>query len=169
MGAIEFVQVTAGDLEKYRMLILPAIYDELSASESMETEYICIAAQDGDEPVGVIVTDMEDNGDLNLLSIWTDQRCRRQGVATALLKKMTYVAFRLYDWDDTQYGDDIIIKAMYSLSDNFREPFEAWLKKNDFTDFAIMDEGEGDKPAICGATAEVHFYRADENGEGNPS
>ena len=169
MGAIEFVQVTAGDLEKYRMLILPAIYDELSASESIETEYICIAAQDGDEPVGVIITDMEDSGDLNLLSIWTDPGCRRQGVASALLKKMTYVALKLFDWEEMQYGEDILIKAMYSLSDNYREPFESWLRKNDFTDFAILDEADGDKPAICGATAEVHFYRADENDEGNPS
>ncbi len=159
MGAIEYKQVTKDDLEKYRLLILPAIYDEIKDAESPDTDYISIAAWDGDTPAGVIITDLEDSGDLNLLSIWTGQEYRRQGVASALLHKMTYVALNLYDWDNMQYGDDVILKTMYSLSDKYREPFEAWLRKNDFTDFLIIRDEEADKPEICGATAEIHCFR----------
>ena len=160
MGAIEFKQITKDELEDYRMLILPAVYEELEESEVMDTDYICLALLTDDEAAGAIITDLEDGGDLCLLSIWTDPRFRRQGVATSLLHEMTQVALELYDWEPLQYGDDILLKAMYCLSEEYRTPLEAWLMKNDFTDFTIMKEAEGDANEICGATAEIHFYRS---------
>ena len=51
------------------------------------------------------------------------------------------------------------MKTMYSLSDNYREIFEAWLEKNDFTDFCILKDKEDDKPEIKSATVEIHFMR----------
>ncbi len=71
------------------------------------------------------------------------------------------VAVSLYDWEVGQYGDDILVKTMYSLSDRYREPFEEWLKANDFTDFCVLSEENSEKgqPEICSATAEVHFFR----------
>ncbi len=80
-------------------------------------------------------------------------------MASGLSKKMTEVALALYDWEGGQYGDDITIKTMYCLEDQYREVFEAWLEKNDFTDYIILREGTADRPEICGATAEVHFFR----------
>lgn len=96
---------------------------------------------------------------MNLLSIWTDPVYRRIGTATALRDKMTEVAVALYDWDDGQYGDDVLLKTMYCLRDEYREPFEKWLEKNDFTDFGIINEATDTTPEICSATAEIHFYR----------
>ena len=40
-----------------------------------------------------------------------------------------------------------------------RKPFEEWLMKNDFTEFGIVREEEGDRPEICTAVADIHFFR----------
>ena len=159
MDQVEYRQITKKEIESYRDLILPDIYEELEHSESPESDYIALAAWIDDKPVSAIVVDPEDNGDLVMLSIWTDQEYRRRGIASGLLQKMTYVAYRLYDWEDMQYGDDIILKTMYCLADLFRAPFEAWLEKNSFTDFTVMSRADDDRPDICGASAEIHYYR----------
>ncbi len=159
MENIQYREITHDDLETYKALILPMIFNELSDEEKLEESYICIGAWTDDKPVGAIITLMNEDGGLSLLSIWTDQKYRRQGVASGLLQKMTYVAFRLYDWQDMQYGDDVDLTTMYSLSERHKAPFEAWLRKNNFTDFLITKQAEGDKPAICAAIAEIHYYR----------
>lgn len=155
----EYKEITKEGLEEYRPLILPMVYEELCEQERIDTEYICLSLWLNGEPVGAIIAELEDSGDMNLLSIWTDQRYRRMGVASALRDKMTEIAVNLYDWEEGQYGDDILFKTMYSLSEPYRTPFEEWLKANDFTDFAILREAEGDKPAICAASAEIHFFK----------
>ena len=155
----EYKEITKDDLELLQPLILPDIYDELTEQDDISTEYICLSAWFEDIPVGAIITDLEDSGDLSLLSIWTAPAYRRMGIASALRDKMTEVAVNLYDWDDGQFGDDVILKTMYSLRDEFRKPFEAWLQKNDFTEFCILKEADGEKPEICSATAEIHFMR----------
>ena len=156
---LEYKEITKEELKNYRELILPMVYEELEAQEDISTEYICIAAVLDDEPVGAIVADLEGNGDINLLSIWTDQEYRRYGIASALREKMTEVAVNLYDWEEDQFGDDIDLRTMYCLKNGYREDFEAWLRANDFTDFCILRPSEGDKPQICSAISEVHFYR----------
>ena len=157
----EYTEITREELTRYQPLILPMVYEELEAQEEIGSDYICIACCLGGEPAGAIIAEPEGNGDLNLLSIWTDPRYRRMGVASALRDKMTQVAVSLYDWDDGQYGDDVLLKTMYALSDRYREPFEAWLEKNDFTDFGILTEPSADTPAIRSASAEIHFFRTD--------
>lgn len=156
---VKFRQITGKELEQFRALILPMVYEELAAQEDMETQYMAIGAWIGKKSVGAIVIDPEDNGDLNLLSIWVDQDCRREGIATMLLRKILYVAYRLYQWEEAQYGDDICLKTMYCLADQYREPFEQWLQKNDFTDFGILRESRLGQPDICSAMAEIHIYR----------
>ena len=44
------------------------------------------------------------------LSVWTKPEYRRMGVASALKDQMTFVAVNLYDWEDAQYGDDVLLK-----------------------------------------------------------
>lgn len=155
----EYKEITKASLEKYRSLILPMIYEELTQQEELSTDYICIASWLNKEPVGVIIVDLEGNGDMNLLSIWTDQRYRRMGVASALLEKMYFVAVNLFDWEESQYGDEVHLKTMYSLSDKYRTPFEEWLKANDFTDFSILSQSKDGQPEKCGASAEINFYK----------
>lgn len=135
------------------------IYDELREQVHIETDYIGIGAWLEGKPVGAIVMDMDDDGNLTLLSIWTDQSYRRQGVATALFGKVLDVATQLYDWDEYQYGDDIMVNTMYCLEDRYRLPLEEWLKKIDFTDFCLLKDENDDRPAIRSATAEVHMFR----------
>ena len=159
MNTITYEQITEKDISKYKDLILPMVYEELLLQENIEENYLALAATDGDTALGALVAEWEEDGDITLLSIWTSKDHRREGVASGLIKKMTEVALALYDWEGGQYGDDITIKTMYCLEDQYREVFEAWLEKNDFTDFVILREGTSDRPEICGATAEVHFFR----------
>ena len=156
---LEYREILKEELEKYRELMLPMIYEELIEQEDMESEYFCIAAELDNEPVGVIIAEPEGSGDINLLSIWVAQEYRGLGIATELRKKMLDVALRLYDWEESQYGDDVTLKVMYCLSGKYRESFEAWLRANDFTDFFITRPAEDNTPDVCGAASEIHFYR----------
>lgn len=155
----EYRQITKDDLEKYKLLIVPDIYDELMEQEKIDTDYICLASWLSDTPVGVIIAEPEGSGDINLLSIWIDPVYRRMGIASALLDKMTEVCAALYDYEEGQYGDDVTLKTVYSLSDKYRVPFEEWMKACDFTDFMILKEAHEGEPEICSATAEIHFFR----------
>ena len=132
MMTITYKQITEKELSKYESLMLPMIYEELEQQASIEEEYIAIAAEEEDEPLGVLVAEFEDSGDINLLSIWTTQDRRREGIASGLFDKMAEIARALYEWDDGQYGDDINVKTMYCLDDRYREIFEAWLEKKSF-------------------------------------
>lgn len=154
-----YKEITKETLADYQSLILPMVYEELQEQEDMNTEYICIAACLDEEPAGVMIVAPEGNGDLNLLSIWTKQEYRRLGVASALFHKMAEVASVLYDWEETQYGDDVLINAMYCLEPEYREALEGWLMHNGFTDFCVLKPEQEDTPEIYSATAEIHFYR----------
>ena len=160
MKSITYKQITETNLQEYESLMLPMIYEELKAQTNIEeNNYLALAAVDGDTQLGALVAELEDNGDLNLLSIWTDQAYRREGVASALLQKMAEIVSALYNWDDGQYGEDITLKIMYCLDDKYRDVLENWLEKNDFTDFYILQDGNDERPDICGATAEIHIFR----------
>lgn len=155
----EYRQIEKKELESFKELILPDIYEELNDQEEIDTDYIAISSWMNDEPVGVIIVDPEGSGDLNLLSVWTVSKYRRMGIASALLDKALSVAAALFDYEEGQYGDDISLKTMYCLSDEYRKPFEEWLMKNDFTEFGIIRNPEGERPEICTASADIHFFR----------
>ncbi len=159
MKNFTYKQITQKDLSEYESLMLPMIYEELSQQSGIEENYFALAAVEKDKILGVLVAEPEDSGDINLLSIWTAKDRRREGIASGLLEKMTEVARSLYEWDDGQYGDDITLKTMYCLDDRYREIYEAWLEKNNFSDFLVMRDATKDRPDICGATADIHFYR----------
>ena len=159
MNTVIYSQITEKNLEEYEPLILPMVVEELKQQGNFEENYLALAADDKDGAVGALVAELEDNGDISLLSVWTDEEHRREGIASGLLQKMTEVARALYDWEDSQYGDDILLKVMYCLEDEYREVFEEWLRKNDFTDFLVMRDKSQNRPEICGATAEIHFFR----------
>ena len=156
---IIYKQIANKDLKKYGSLMVPMIYEELSREESIETEYLALGAWIGDKPIAAIVADPEERGDLNILSVWTDQEYRRQGVATDLFSKLLQVASGLYQWDELEYGDDIEVKTMYCLENDLRRAFDLWLESVGFSEFNIMRDAEGDRPETCGATAELHLFR----------
>ena len=51
----------------------------------------------------------------------------------------------------------INLKAVYRLSEKFKNPFEEFLKKNNFTDFYLLDEH--DNPQVWAAVEEIRFYK----------
>ena len=163
----EYRQITKKELESFKLLILPDIYEELCDQEGIDTEYICIASWLNDMPVGAIIADPEGSGDINLLSVWTVPEYRHMGIASALLDKTLQVAAALFDYEEGQYGDDITLKTMYCIEDEYRKPFEEWLMKNDFTEFGVIKVSEGDRPEICIASSDIHFSRTSSYTDGS--
>ena len=61
----EYRQIEKKDLESFKKLILPDIYEELNDQEEIDTDYIAISSWMNDEPAGAIIIDPEGSGDLN--------------------------------------------------------------------------------------------------------
>ena len=154
-------------LPRYKELILPYIYDELASySDDLAESYICLAGTAENEdgillPVSALVMLREANLDLAVLSIFTLPEHRRQGIASELLDKALFIARRLFVFEEGEDEDYINLKAIYRLSDKFRLPFEAFLKKNNFTDFYLIDEH--DDPQVWAGIGEIRFYKTKED------
>ena len=154
-------------LPRYKELILPYIYEELASySDDLAESYICLAGTAENEdgilfPVSALVMLREANLDLAVLSIFTLPEHRRQGIASELLDKALFIARRLFVFEEGEDEDYINLKAVYRLSDKFRLPFEAFLKKNNFTDFYLIDEH--DDPQVWAGIGEIRFYKTKED------
>ncbi len=147
-------------LKNYRPLILSAVYEELqSVRGSLDQDYICLAAvpDDGTEPVSVLIAQMEETGDLNLISLYTIPEYQRQGYAAYLLDQLCMVARRLFLWKEGETETSILIKTVYRLPEHAEAVYDAFLKKNHFTEFYLLDADEECK--VWAAVAEVGFYR----------
>ena len=161
--------ITKEKLSDYKHLMLSYIYEELDSYEDdLDCEYICLAAMEPNEdgiiiPVSVLICLMEPFGDIAVLSIYTLPAYRRKGFASALLDKAVFVARRLFVFEEVENEEDVNLKAIYRLRPELQEPFEAFLKKNHFVDFVLLDEN--DDPQVWAAMAEYHFYRTDADNE----
>ena len=150
-------------LTDYKHLMLSYIYDELeSYDDDLDCEYICLAATVPNEdgiiiPVSVLICLMEPFGDIAVLSIYTLPAYRRKGYASELLDKAVFIARQLFIFEEGEDEEDINLKAIYRLRPEFQEVFEAFLKKNHFVDFVLLDED--DDPQVWAAMAEYNFYR----------
>lgn len=159
--------ITKEKLSDYKHLMLSYIYEELdSFDDDLDCEYICLAAMVPNEdgiiiPVSVLICLMEPFGDIAVLSIYTLPGYRRQGYASKLLDKAVYIARRLFIFDEGEDEEDINLKAIYRLRPELQEVFEAFLKKNHFVDFVLLDED--DDPQVWAAMAEYRFYRIPED------
>ena len=163
---MEIEVITKEKLSDYRHLMLSYIYEELeSYDDDLDCEYICLAAMVPNEdgiiiPVSALICLMEPFGDIAILSIYTMPAYRRKGYASELLDKAVFVARRLFVFQDDEDEEDINLKAVYRLRPEFLEVFDAFLKKNHFTDFVLLDED--DDPQVWAAMAEYHFYKTEE-------
>ena len=162
---MEIEVITKEKLTDYKQLMLSYIYEELKTYENdLDCEYICLAAiapnADGIMiPVSALVCLMEPFGDIAVLSIYTLPGYRRKGYASELLDKAVFVARRLFIFEDGEDEEDVNLKAIYRLRPEYQEVFEAFLKKNHFVDFYLLDEA--DDPQVWAAIAEYHFYRTE--------
>ena len=131
-------------LPRYRDLILPYIYEELeNCREDLADEnYICLSGT-------------AENDDGILIPIAAEHR--RQGIASELLEKAIFVSRQLFVFEDGEDEEFINLKAVYRLSEKFKNPFEEFLKKNNFTDFYLLDEH--DNPQVWAAVEEIRFYK----------
>ena len=158
--------ITKEKLTDYKHLMLSYIYEELDTyDDDLDCEYICLAAtvpnQDGIIiPVSVLICLMEPFGDIAVLSIYTLPDYRRKGYASELLDKAGFIARRLFIFEDGEDEEDVNLKAIYRLRPELQEVFEAFLKKNHFVDFILLDED--DDPQVWAAMAEYNFYKLPE-------
>ncbi len=160
-------------LEDYEHLILPVVYEELTerqqnskeeGEEGEEDICFCLAAfeepddpQEGsDKPVSALVAELEYIGDINILSLFTLPEYRRKGYAQALVKKAVETARALFQWEDGEKEDEVILKTLYRLPPKMEEDYEGFLKAVGFTDFVLLDE---DKLKVWSAHASLRFYR----------
>ena len=161
--------ISKENLKDYEHLMLSYIYEELeSYKDDLDCEYICLAATVPNEdsiiiPVSVLICLMEPFGDIAVLSIYTLPAYRRQGYASALLDKAVFVARRLFVFEEGEDEEDVNLKAIYRLRPELQEVFEAFLKKNHFVDFVLLDED--DDPQVWAAMAEYHFYKTEDDQE----
>ena len=162
---MEIEVITKDKLADYKHLMLSYIYDELDAYENdLDCEYICLAAAVPNEdgiviPVSALICLMEPFGDIAVLSVYTLSSYRRKGYASELLNKAVFIARRLFVFDEGEDEENVDVKAVYRLRPEFQEVFEAFLKKNHFTDFVLLDEE--DDPQVWAAIAEYRFYKTD--------
>lgn len=160
-------EIVKEELTEYQDLILPYIYDELEDTDGvLSDDYICLAGSVENEdgiliPVSAAVVLMEDNGDLSVLSIYTLPEHRRKGYASELLDKAIFVGRQLYIFDEGEDEEYLDMKAIYRLSEKYRTPFEEFLKKNNFTDFYLLDKD--DDPQVWAAIAELCFYKTEKD------
>ena len=150
------------ELSRYRELILPYIYEELlGASGDLARDYICLGGvteeKEESRPVSALILLREQNGDLAILSLYTLKEWRRQGIASGLLEKAVFAARQLFVFEDEEDECFINLKAVYRLSEPFKNVWEEFLKKNDFTDFYLLKE-EGELQ-VWAAIGELRFYR----------
>ena len=163
---MEIEVITKEKLSDYKQLMLSYIYDELQSYENdLDCEYICLAAVVPNEdgimiPVSALVCLMEPFGDIAILSIYTLPRYRRQGYASELVDKAVFVARQLFIFEEGEDEEDVNLKAIYRLRPEYQEVFEAFLKKNHFVDFYLLDEN--DDPQVWAAIAEYNFYKIKE-------
>ena len=155
--------ITKEKLADFEHLMLSYIYEELeSYDDDLDCEYICLAATVPNEdgiiiPVSVLICLMEPFGDVAVLSVYTLPAYRRLGYASELLDKAVFVARQLFIFEEGEDEEDINVKAIYRLRPEFQEVFEAFLKKNHFVDFILLDED--DDPQVWAAMAEYRFYK----------
>lgn len=155
--------ITKETLKDYKHLMLSYIYEELESYEDdLDCEYICLAAMLPNEdgiiiPVSALICLMEPFGDIAVLSVYTLPAYRRQGCASELMDKAVFVARQLFIFEEGEDEEDVTLKAIYRLRPELQEVFEAFLKKNHFTDFVLLDEA--DDPQVWAAMAEYHFYK----------
>ena len=149
-------------LRFFRDLILPSVYEELKRFPGdPETEYICLAAspEDSEEPASALIAQMEDDGDLNVLSLFTLPEHRRKGLASFLIDRLLNAALGLFQWEPEETETGIFLKTLYRLPPGAEAAYDAFLKKNGFTDFYILDEDRQYR-TWC-AVAEVVFFLKD--------
>ena len=144
----------------FRDLILPSVYEELKRFPGdPETEYICLAAspEDQEGPASALVAQMEEEGDLNILSIFTLPEHRRRGLASFLVSRLLNAALGLFQWGPGETEAGIYLKTLYRLPPGAEAAYDAFLKKNGFTDFYFLEE-DPQYRTWC-AVAEVRFFK----------
>ena len=164
--------ISKDTLGRYRALILPSVYEELRRHDAeLDTYYLCLAAvPDGPAaaagdgpaaaaaggPVSVLVAQMEDSGDLLIISLYTLPEERRKGYASYLKEQLLTAARGLFLWEEGETEADIYLKTLYRLPEGAEAAYDAFLKKNGFTEFYLLDEEE--RYNTWCALAEVRFY-----------
>ena len=161
---MELKAIRIDEIEEYEHLILPVVYEELKEYDETEDEgkvYLCLAAlNDEGEAVSFIVAELEDFGDINILSIFTIPKWRRQGYAKTLTQKVVAVARGLFVWDDNEVKEEVILKTLYRLPVSMEKDYEAFLKESGFTDFVLVVDGRQYQSLnVWSAFCEVNFYK----------
>ncbi|MBQ6967403.1 MAG: GNAT family N-acetyltransferase [Lachnospiraceae bacterium] len=166
--------VTKDNYKEFGDLMLPYIFDEFSGEvEETDTEYFGLAAvlEEGDEDfhkahktvASVLIVQPETIGDLNIVSIYTVPALRGKGYASMLFDKSVQVARQLFSFDEDETEETIVYKTLYRLPEETQDIYEAFLIKNHFRDFYLVEQGnseeEGKEYDVWSAAAFIKFFK----------
>ena len=151
------------DIDKYRAYIIPYVYELLSEGPKEDADRICLAihkqvkGKPSDKPASVLVACLEYGGDISIESIYTEPKSRRKGHASALIDELIRLALGTYKWDEGNTEEDVVLKTLFRLPPETEEIFKAFLTKNGFSDFLMLeDDGEF---KTWSALAYLKFFR----------
>ena len=159
--------ISSNNLERWKELIIPTIYDELlEYRKDLSENYICIGVKYEKEMAGALIAHIEQViGDIQIISIYVRQQFRRRGLGSGMVRKLRDIAATGYSFERGELGAEIYIKTMYALPAELRRNYEAFLKAVDFTQFYIFKKAAGRNPALCGADAMLRIYDLRDDGE----
>lgn len=139
----EYIAIIESNLELFKSLLLPQLHQRLQQmGDSRETEngtLLALGALRDGEPTGALVAILEQEGDIELLSLLVAQQHRRSGVATGLVDRLLRVASGCYMGERDGEANCIMLRASYLLTAEQLSVFRPFLERVGFDTF--VEEG----------------------------
>ena len=138
---LEIVTFGKRDLDDFKHLILPNVYEQLFLTDDFREEAVwCIAATIDNIPIGVLVAQLFENEEVLIHSLVVGKEYRRMGVGREMIENLMTVANEEFDTYDGE-GDNVVglfMHTEYALDNEIGKNYEAFLKAVGFTDFFDM-------------------------------
>ncbi len=138
---LEFVTFTRKDLDYFKELILPNVYEQLFLTEDFEEEAVyCIAATVDNIPVAVLVAQLFENEEVLIHSIVVGIEYRRMGIGREMIQNLMTIANEEFD-PYLGEGDNVVglfMHTEYALDTEMGKNYESFLRAVGFTDFFDM-------------------------------
>lgn len=134
---LTFEAVTGTNKKDYKDCIFPQIFAGLNSPVQEDGTILCIGARDAaaQKACGALTAMLKNSGDIEILCIFVDISCRRQGIGRDLFHYLLKAARASFTGEFKDGKTVIEININYSLPEDEIKDFESFLKHTGFTDF----------------------------------
>lgn len=142
-GDFQFEQIDESNFDKYEFLILPDIADAVRISMA---PYIIYGASIDGAAVGAIVAEMDEDCDIDIVSLYVAAAFRNKGIGRSLIERVLTATAYLYENElefDGQDSDEkgiFGVYAYYALPGSGIQDLEGFLKAVGFGDFVEISQ-----------------------------